>query len=258
MSKGQLTIVGTGIFAPAHISQEAIRHIQSSDVVFATIPDPLSMHYVQKLNTNVVSMGDLYEAGEDRVDTYEMMVTRILNAVREGQRVCAIYYGHPGIFVYAAHKAIKLAREEGFEANLLPAISAEDCLFADLGIDPASHGCQAYEASQFLFYQHSINSYSSLILWQLGVVGDTSLKLFRPADNGMAMLQDKLLTLYPADHKVTVYEAATLPIIPPRIEEVALSELSETKVREISTLFVPAVSFPPIDHEFCERWQVQP
>jgi len=30
---------------------------------------------------------------------------------------------------------------------MLPGISAEDCLVADLGIDPASSGCQSYEAN---------------------------------------------------------------------------------------------------------------
>jgi hypothetical protein len=33
---------------------------------------------------------------------------------------------------------------------MLPGISAEDCLFADLGIDPGIYGCQSYEATDFL------------------------------------------------------------------------------------------------------------
>jgi hypothetical protein len=35
---------------------------------------------------------------------------------------------------------------------MLPAISAEDCLFADLGVDPADHGCPSYEATDFLVH----------------------------------------------------------------------------------------------------------
>jgi hypothetical protein len=33
---------------------------------------------------------------------------------------------------------------------MLPAVSAEDCLFADLGVDPGAAGCQSHEAADFL------------------------------------------------------------------------------------------------------------
>ena len=39
---------------------------------------------------------------------------------------------------------------EGFNAQMLAGISAEDCLFADLGLDPGKNGCQSFEATDFL------------------------------------------------------------------------------------------------------------
>lgn len=42
-----------------------------------------------------------------------MMIERILQSVRSGGMTCAIFYGHPGVFVYPAHEAIRRARAEG-------------------------------------------------------------------------------------------------------------------------------------------------
>src|SRR3546814_14587936 len=77
--------------------------------------------------------------------TYREMVAAMLAEVRAGRRVCGAFYGHPGVFARVPHKAIAQARAEGFEAHMEAGVSAEDCLYADLGIDPGEVGCQHYE-----------------------------------------------------------------------------------------------------------------
>ena len=54
------------------------------------------------------------------------------------------------VFVQPSHESIAIARLEGFSARMLPGISAEDCLFADIGLDPGKDGCQSFEATDFL------------------------------------------------------------------------------------------------------------
>ncbi len=262
MKKGSLVIVGTGILTPAHLSQESIDRIRTADIVHVLVPDPLGMMTIKKLNSKIKNLAELYfdqnsdRNGKNRLEAYELMVESILTDVRDGLRVCAIFYGHPGVFVYPSHKSINVAKKEGFDAYMLPAISAEDCLFADLGIDPADTGCQAYEASQFLFFQHIINSRSSLILWQIGVVGDVSLTKLVPSKEGLNMLVDKLSDYYPLNHLVTLYEASTLPIMPPRIDVLTLEELKTAKVSTITTLFVPNNYEPEVDSDFCKKWNI--
>jgi Tetrapyrrole (Corrin/Porphyrin) Methylases len=80
------------------------------------------------------------------------MVNRIIKYVKRDLRVCAVFYGHPGVFCTPSHESIRIARKLGYRATMLPAISAEDCLFADLGVDPGKHGCQSFEATDFLVY----------------------------------------------------------------------------------------------------------
>src|SRR2546429_6584747 len=57
------------------------------------------------------------------------------------------------LFPYTTLFRSRQAREEGFEAEMLPAVSAEDCLFADLGVDPGDEGCQSFEATSFLLFR---------------------------------------------------------------------------------------------------------
>jgi len=262
MKKGSLVIVGTGILTPAHLSQESIARIKSAEIVHVLVPDPLGLSTIEKLNPNIKNLGALYfnkdtpENGANRLQAYNLMVDAILSDVRAGLKVCAIFSGHPGVFVYPSHTSINKAKQQGFDALMLPAISAEDCLFADLGLDPGDLGCQAYEASQFMFYQHSINIHAALILWQIGVVGDETLTKLQPSENGLLMLTEKLLRSYPADHKITLYEATTLPIMPPRVEEITIAQLANAKVKTITTLYVPPLSEPKLDRTFCDKWQV--
>ena len=136
------------------------------------------------------------------------MVEAILDPVRDGRNVCAAFYGHPGVFVLPSHEAVKQARSEGFEAMMLPGISAEDCLFADLGVDPAEAGCQSYEATRFLERRPAIEPRAALILWQIGVVGSANHSA-EPVAPRLTELVERLRGLYPDEHEVVVYEASS-------------------------------------------------
>lgn len=120
-----------------------------------------------------------------------------------------------------------------------PGISAEDCLYADLGIDPGRAGCQHYEATQFLLYPKIIDPSAYLVLWQIGVVGDPTCRHFSTTQAHRRVLVERLLNDYPEDHCVLVYEAATSPAATPRIEKVRLGSLPEAVLHMHSTLVVP-------------------
>lgn len=120
-----------------------------------------------------------------------------------------------------------------------PGISAEDCLYADLGLDPGTYGCQHYEASNLMFYQRTIDTAAYLILWQPGVAGDKSLAKFSTGSAYREVLVELLSQWYPLDHQVILYEAVTLPIQQPRIEPIALSDLPKAQMDLKTTLVIP-------------------
>jgi uncharacterized protein YabN with tetrapyrrole methylase and pyrophosphatase domain len=223
----------------AHLGPRARAHIEQADVVFAAMSDPVVELWLQQMHPDVRSLQPFYAEGKPRHQTYRDMVEAMLVEVRAGHSVCGAFYGHPGVFAKVPHDAIAQARAEGFDAHMEPGVSAEDCLYADLGIDPGRVGCAHFEASQLMFYRRRIDPSAYLVLWQVGVAGDRSYRRFATGRAYRQLLVERLREDYPADHPVTVYEAATLPITPPRMDTVPLHSLADTPLHMHSTLVVP-------------------
>jgi precorrin-3B methylase len=117
----------------SHLTPLAKSYIEKSDVVFAATSDGIIEMWLAGLHPDVRSFQPLYQEGKPRMETYRQMVEAMLTEVRAGKRVCGAFYGHPGVFAWPPHKALEIARKEGYRAHMEPGISAEDCLYADLG-----------------------------------------------------------------------------------------------------------------------------
>ena len=248
-SVGSLVVVGCGINPLAHCSMEAQAHIAQAEVLVVHVPDALGMIWLRELHPELIDLQSCYRETANRADAYELMVQRTIAPVMAGKRVVAVFYGHPGVFVSPSHEAIKRARAAGMQARMLPGISAEDCLIADVGFDPAEGGCAQFEATQFLFNNYPVQSSMHLILWQVCVVGDHTLTTRVPAHGGLRALQQKLLRHYPAEHRVALYEAPTLALSDARVEWLQLSTLDRALLSQVTTLFIPACSKPVPDFE---------
>lgn len=236
---GSLTCVGLGMLLGAHLGPRARSCIEQADVVFAAASDPVVEQWLRGMNPGFRSLQPHYAEGKERQSSYREMAGAMLAELRQGRRVCGAFYGHPGVFAQVSHAAIAEARAEGYAAHMEPGISAEDCLYADLGIDPGRFGCQHYEASQLLFYRRRIDPSAYLVLWQVGVAGDSTYRRFESDAAHRALLVERLVHDYPADHPVLLYEAATLPIMKPRVENLRLEQIPNVNLSMQSTLVIP-------------------
>lgn len=240
MKKGSLVIVGTGIKTVGHLTMEAVAWLEQADRVLYVVGDPVAEETIRRLNPDAAeSLYHLYGEGKPRMQTYMEMVARILECVRDGMLTCGAFYGHPGVFAFPSHESIRQARAEGYEARMLPGISAEDCLFADLGVDPAMNGCQSYEATDFLMNGRRIDPSSQVVLWQIGVVGDWTYKKHGYDLSALPLLIERLCQSYSPFHEVFVYEAAVYPNCGPVIRKVPIHALAQAGVSAISTLYIP-------------------
>lgn len=250
---GRLHIVGLGMLLGGHLPPLAANAIAGADVVFVAAADPLVEQWVQSLHPQVRSLQPCYVEGEPRTASYARMVDWMLAEVRAGRRVCAAFYGHPGVFAWVPHAAIAAARAEGFPAVMEPGISAADCLYADLGLDPGEHGCQHHEASQLLLYRRQLDPSALLVVWQIGVVGDRSLKRRATGPAYRALLVERLAEDWPREHRVALYEAASLPHQLPRIDWLPLASLPAAAVAMHTTLVVPPARAMRADPDFRAR-----
>jgi hypothetical protein len=253
MSKrGSLACVGVGMMLGAHIGARARATIERADVVFMAVSDPLVELWLRGMHHDVRSLQPCYAGGRTRRQAYAEMVALMLAEVRAGRQVCGAFYGHPGVFAVAPHQAVAQARAEGYAAYMEPGISAEDCLYADLGLDPGATGCQHFEAGQFVCYRRRADHGALLVLWQAGmaVSGPGGRQL--PMEAWQRLLCQRLLLDYPEDHPVTLYEAATLATAPPRIEGIRLSAVPGAELRPQTTLVLPPCRALQPDHAMLE------
>jgi len=252
-ARGSLACVGMGMTLGSHLTPLSRSHIEQADVVFAGLSDGIVEKWLERMHPDVRSLQPYYREGKSRLQTYREWVELMMVEVRAGKRVCGVFYGHPGIFAWSPHKAVATARAEGFEAHMEPGISAEDCLYADLGIDPGRFGCQHFEASQLLLFERRIDPTAYLVLWQVGLVGDRSLTRFATGAAYRQVLVDLLARDYPLDHELIVYRGATLPIEKPRIRRVALRDLPEASLTAEETVVLPPARAMKPNHAIRER-----
>jgi uncharacterized protein YabN with tetrapyrrole methylase and pyrophosphatase domain len=223
---------------------EAIAWMKEADSLLYVVGDPVAETIIKTLNAKgSFSLATYYEEGKPRIITYNEMVNHILECVRRGDTTVVALYGHPGVFAYPSHESIRRARAEGYDAKMLPAISSEDCLFADLGVDPGVAGCQSYEATDFLINTRALDPSSQLILWQIGTLGDWTYKKLNYNISAMPLLVQRLAEFYPFSHPVTVYEAAVLQGAKPMICTIPLYSLSSFPLTASMTLYV-SPAFP--------------
>jgi uncharacterized protein YabN with tetrapyrrole methylase and pyrophosphatase domain len=235
------------------VTPEAAAAIERADDVLYLVTQPLTAQWIERTNPRSRSLDGLYAPGKPRRETYAEMVDELLAPVRAGRDVCAAFYGHPGVFVRPGHEAVRLARAEGYRARMLPAVSALDCLVADLGIDPAVTGLQSYEATDFVVHRRPPDPAATLVLWQIGVVGELGYAV-EPRRENIALLVECLAETYPRDHEAIVYEASPYPLVAdPLVLRLPLHELPDTRVPLLSTLVVPPARAPRRDAELAAR-----
>ena len=97
---GKLVIAGLGIKLMSHITHETKLAIKDADKVLYVSCNPFMDEYIKELNSHSESLNIIYEQETNRADVYARMKERIVDAVVKIQQdVCAVFYGHPCVFV---------------------------------------------------------------------------------------------------------------------------------------------------------------
>src|SRR4051794_41924768 len=98
----------------------------AADRLFFLVAEPATRLWLESLFPAAETLDDVFWDGRPRQDAYDDIVERLLASVRQGEDVCAAFYGHPGVFVYSSHEAVRRGRAGGLKARKLPGGQAED------------------------------------------------------------------------------------------------------------------------------------
>jgi precorrin-2 methylase len=239
---GRLAIVGSGITAIAHMTLEAIGYIKAADIVFYHATSGVTATYIQELNPSAVDLYEYYGEEKLRNITYVQMAELMLREVRRGRSVVGLFHGHAGYFVKAGRRALAIAQMEGHETVLLAGISATDCLFADLRIDPGVIGIQILKASHVLRKGASVATNNHVVLIQVGSVRDRTFSFTGYKHPRLDLLFERLISIYGEDQDSVRYVASLFPGVDAVINVRKLGEYRDKTLQNgfhTATLYVP-------------------
>ena len=239
MKRGSLIVVGTEIPSPSYLTGEATSWIQASNKVISVAMSPPTDQIIRGLNpTAVESLNSYFGEGKLLEHTHRQIVNRVLECVSGGWRTAFVAFGQFDL-KRPLLEAIRCARVAGYSARMLAAINAEQCLFADLGIDAGDAGCQSFEATSFLTNRRRLDPSTVVVLNRIGLVGRS---IYTPDEfdvqPGLQALVDYLCEFYSPDQQVILYAAAPESDATHLEVRVKLSDLPRTQTSCTATLCI--------------------
>ena len=248
-------IVGTGIVGVQHITREVDAVLrQSKEVLY--VDDTFGIHeYLEQVCPKVTNLHPLaYREGDERVNAYNIMTAKVIEAALNHSPVTFALYGHPLVFASPPFKVLKIAPLFGLQVKVLPGISAMDTLFIDLGLDPSVRGLQMYEATELLLRQHPLQPDIPCLIWQVGTVESCLYSESMSKPERFTRIKRYLLKFYPPSHELVAVYSSTHPLVPSvqtgfRLEDI---EAYAQHLHQGITVYIPPVdSQPLVDPELC-------
>ncbi|MBL4906738.1 MAG: hypothetical protein JKX94_04740 [Sneathiella sp.] len=251
---GSLTILGTGI-ETIGVAIGDKRLIEEADKVLYCVADPATVTWLNQIRSDALDLYVLYGEDKIRYVTYMQMTEAQLYWVRKGLKVVVLFYGHPGIFVLSTHRAMIIAKREGYRASMKAGVCALDTLCADLGVDPCNPGLQTYEATEALIRQRVIDTSANVVLWQVGLIGESGYRRLGFLNNNFSYFINWLQGIYGEDFEVIHYIGSRYPSIDPVIEPYKLSDLHrpdiQSRINGLSTFYIPPKDTVETSRKIC-------
>lgn len=238
--KNTLYIAGSGIKTLAHLTQECKKLINTCDKVLYLLNEPLAKEYILSKTKNSLDLNEIYFSEDSRKAVYNKITTRIITELKQCSTLGVICYGHPFFCADPFLHAAKIATNDGYNVVVFPGISAIDCMFSDLLIDPTTNGLQLYEASHLINSNKTVERLSDLIVLQVGFVNVKNHPHLESSASGFVELCHYLQSIYEPGHECYVYEASLYPSIKPRVEKIRLDKLHSCNVTTLTSIYLPA------------------
>ncbi len=189
-----------------------------------------------------------YSEERPRIDAYEHVAARVVDAALDHPPVTFAIHGHPLIAAHPPFLILELAHALELQVTVLPGISAIDTILADLRLDPVVHGMQMYEATDLLLRRRPLQPDVPAIIWQIGPI-ETCLHSMRVSRPGrFTRFIAHLRQYYPPQHEVVAIYCSPHPILKPAIFRFALEDMGQyaEEIHSGFTLYVPPIASRPI------------
>jgi len=240
-----LYIAGLGLQTVAQITREVEAAIRLSREVLFLDTGVATKAFLETLCPRATPLYEQsYSEGRPRVNAYEHMAARVVDAALDHPPVTFAIHGHPLIAAHPPFLILELAHALELQVTVLPGISAIDTILADLRLDPVVHGVQMYEATDLLLRRRPLQPDVPAIIWQIGPIETClhSMRVSRP--DRFSRFIAHLQQYYPAQHELVAIYCSPHPILPPAIFRFALEDMGQYagEIHSGFTLYVPPIT----------------
>ena len=244
-----LWIVGLGIQTVTQVTREVEQALRAAREVLYLDTGVATKPYLEGLCPRVTSLfKQSYGEERPRINAYEHMAIRVVEAALDHPPVTFAIHGHPLVAAHPPFLALELAKALGLRVEVLPGISAIDTVLADLRIDPVVHGVQMYEATDLLLRRRPLLNDVPAIIWQIGPLetGLYSQRVSRP--ERFSRFISHLRQYYPPQHQVVAIYCSPHPLLPPAILRFPLEDMGRhaEEIHSGFTLYVPPAVGRPV------------
>lgn len=243
-------IAGLGIRNIDQMTHEVERAIRRSREVLYVDTGVATRTYLEGLCPRVSPLYEnSYQESGSRLSSYENMAARVVEAALDHPPVVFAMGGHPVVGADAPFLIRDAADALDLTVQVLPGISAMDCLFADLMIDPCVHGLQMFEATDLLLRRYPLQANVPALIWQIGVI-ETRLHSWR---RSKAQRFDRFLShvlqFYAPSHPVTAVFSSPHPLMETQKLQFPLAKIARhaEQLHAGFTLYIPAAGVRPIE-----------
>jgi len=244
-----ITIIGLGIMTVDHITREAENALSAANEVLYVDTGVATHSFLSSRCTSVTSLfADSYAEGRTRVESYEYMAARVLDAALRNPPVVFAIQGHPLVFCQPPFLIDNLAKLFGLGVKICPGISAIDTITVDLGFDPCTEGLQLYEATDLLLRERPLQPDVPALVWQVGAVESRLHTAKASSPKRFLRFQEYLLNFYPPEHTLIAVYSSPFPTMPATSFRFTVAEISAQApyLHPGLTLFIPAISQRPV------------
>jgi hypothetical protein len=247
--EADLYVVGLGVLNVDDVTRGTERVLRSCNEVLFVDTGIATRDYLATLCERVTPLfEESYREAGRRLDAYDVMAARVIEAALDHPPVAFAMVGHPTVGAYAPFLIRDMAQSLDLRVKVLPGISALDALCADLMLDPCVDGLQTYEATDVLLRRRPLRPDVPAVIWQVGTL-ETRLHSERVSRPGrFVRFRDHLLRFYPPTHPVTAVYASPHPLLPTAKHTFPLGEICEhaDALHPGVSLVVPPVGRRPL------------
>lgn len=253
----EIYIAGLGIASATQVTREVEEAMRRSREVLYLDTGAATRQYIESLCPRVTALFDeSYREAGARVNAYEHIAIRVMEAALDHPPVTFAIHGHPLVAAHPPFLVLEMARALELPVQVLPGISSLDTLFADLRFDPVVHGVQMYEATDLLLRRRPLLHDVPAVIWQIGPL-ETALhtqRISRP--ERFQAFVDYLKLYYPLRHEAAAIYCSPHALLPPHILRFAIEDMGQ-HAEELHTGFTmyvpPSIGRTVVDRDLAAK-----